>query len=70
MMEVADCGWNIVKEEVPTVEEEQQQYEWLAKVLEVEAALGRWVPSECLARLQAVYQPERVSIKITVERGQ
>ena len=37
-MEVADCGWNIVKEEVPTVEEEQQQYAWLAKVLEVEAA--------------------------------
>jgi len=37
LMEVADCGWNIVKEEVPKVEEEQQ-YEWLAKVLVVEAA--------------------------------
>ena len=36
-MEVDYCGWNIVKEEVPKVEEEQQQQEQLSKVLEVEA---------------------------------
>ena len=38
LMEVADCGWNIVKEEVPKVEEEQPQQEWLSKVVEVEAS--------------------------------
>ena len=64
-MEVDDGGWNIVKKEVLLVEGEQQK-ELLLKVLEVEASEGHWVPSECLARLQAVYQPERVSIKITV----
>ena len=36
-MEVVDFEWHIVREEVPKVEEEQQ-YEWLAKVLVVEAA--------------------------------
>jgi len=57
LMEVDYCGWNIVKEEVPKVEEEQQQQEQLWKVLEVEASEGHWVPSECSARLQAVCQP-------------
>ena len=32
-MKVVDCGWYIVKEEVPKVEEEQQQRGWLLKVL-------------------------------------
>ena len=57
-MEVVDCGWNIVKEEVPKVEEEQQQQEQLSKVVEVEASEGHWVPSECSARLQVASQPE------------
>jgi len=56
-MEVDYCGWNIVKEEVPKVEEEQQQQEQLSKVLEVEASEGHWVPSGCSARLQAACQP-------------
>ena len=68
LTEVADCGWNIVKEEVLMVEEEQRQLEWLLKVLEVVASEGHWVPSVCLARLQAVYQPVHHLIKITVER--
>ena len=68
-MEVVDCGWNIVKEEVPKVEEEQQQQEWLSKVLEVEASEGHWVPSECLARLQAACQPVCQLVKTTVEGG-
>ena len=67
-MEVDYCGWNIVKEEVLMVEEEQRQLEWLLKVLEVVASEGHWVPSVCLARLQAVYQPVHHLIKITVER--
>lgn len=57
LMEVVDCGWNIVKEEVPKVEEEQQQQEQLLKVLEVEASEGHWVLFECSARLQAACQP-------------
>ena len=56
-MEVGYGGWNIVKEEVPKVEEEQQQQEQLWKVLEVEASEGHWVPSEYSARLQVVCQP-------------
>ena len=56
-MEVVDFEWHIVREEVPKVEEEQQQQEQLSKVLEVEASEGHWVPSGCSARLQAACQP-------------